>query len=267
MAKEKKTRKLTAYEVELLNTKVGKKNLFAYPNVDVEWSINRANYEIALSELQVEMIQLLNWIIANDKKVVVLFEGRDAAGKGGAIRRVTAHINQRHYRIEALPKPTEEETGQWYFQRYVNKLPKPGEIVFFDRSWYNRAVVGPVNNFCTQEEYEIFMGQVNEFERMIIESGTYLIKLYFSITKREQARRFKDIKENPLKRWKMSPVDERAQELWDEYTKYKERMFAETHTKMAPWKKIRANKKTYARLEAIKHILKSVPYKKNTDKK
>ena len=180
--------------------------------------------------------------------------------KGGAIRRIAAHINPRHYRIVALPKPTPEEEGQWYFQRYVNRLPKPGEIVFFDRSWYNRAIVEPVNGFCTQKEYETFMGQVNAFEQMIIESGTYLIKFYFSITKAEQASRFKDIKKDPLKKWKMTPVDERAQELWNEYTAYKKKMFAQTNLPTSPWVIIDANRKTFARIEATEYVLKTIPY-------
>ena len=251
---------LSQEELDIINSKIGLKSLLAEKNVNIEKSLRWAKYELKLRELQAELIQLQNWVIKENKKVVVLFEGRDAAGKGGAIRRTTAHINPRYYRILALPKPTVEEKSQWYFQRYANLLPKAGEIVFFDRSWYNRAVVEPVNGFCTNEEYERFMGQVNHFERMIIESGTYLIKLYFSITKSEQAKRFKEIKSSPLKRWKMTPVDERAQELWDEYTKYKEKMFEQTHTEIAPWVIIRADKKTEARVAAIKHILKTIPY-------
>jgi polyphosphate kinase 2 (PPK2 family) len=159
-----------------------------------------------------------------------------------------------------LPKPTEEEESQWYFQRYVNMLPKAGEIVFFDRSWYNRAIVEPVNRFCSKEAYQIFMRQVNDFERMITESGVILIKLYFSISKDEQAKRFKDIQEDPLKKWKFSAVDAAAQALWDTYTLYKKRMFKKTDTKIAPWIIIRANKKTRARIDAIEHILSLIPY-------
>jgi polyphosphate kinase 2 len=209
-------------------------------------------------------VSLQNWVIEGNRKVVILFQGRDAAGKGGAIRRLTAHINPRHYRIVALPKPTEEEQGQWYFQRYVNRLPKPGEIVFFDRSWYNRAVVEPVNGFCTQEQYHTFMGQVNDFERMLTESGTYLIKFYLSISKEEQAKRFADIRQSPLKRWKLTPVDERAQELWDEYTAYKERMFEKTNTAHAPWIIIEADRKTEARIAVAEHILERIPYRTGT---
>lgn len=252
---------LSEEDLATLNSPLGLKYLFADRKTDLAKALRLAKYEIRLRELQAQLIQLQEWVIAEGKKVVVLFEGRDAAGKGGAIRRITAHINPRHYRIYALPKPTEEEAGQWYFQRYVNHLPKPGEIVFFDRSWYNRAVVEPVNQFCTQEEYETFMQQVNDFERMIQSADTYLIKFYFSISKEEQARRFADIKSSPLKRWKMTAVDEAAQGLWDEYTRYKERMFEVTDTPNAPWKIIEANQKTKARLEALEHLLSVLPFK------
>lgn len=254
---------LSENELAVLNSPMGLKYLFENKKVDVKRALRLANYEIELRQLQAQLIQLQEWVINEGKKVVVLFEGRDAAGKGGAIRRITAHINPRQYRIIALPKPTEEERGQWYFQRYVNHLPKPGEIVFFDRSWYNRAVVEPVNGFCSEEEYETFMAQVNDFERMIQSSDTYLIKFYFSISKEEQARRFADIKSSPLKRWKMTPVDEASQGLWDEYTRYKERMFAESHTENAPWIIIEANQKTKARLEALDHLLQALPYRQD----
>ncbi len=194
-----------------------------------------------------------------------MFQGRDAAGKGGAIRRMTERINPRHFRIVALPKPTEEEKTQWYFQRYVNQFPRAGEIVFFDRSWYNRAVVEPVNGFCTPEEYQIFMNQVNDFERMISESKIRLVKIYMSISKREQAKRFEEIKNDPLKQWKMTPVDERAQELWDVYTDYKTKMFENTKKGGIPFKIIKANRKTTARIAAIQHVLKSIPYDKDLE--
>lgn len=210
--------------------------------------------------LQEEMIRMQNWVIENNKKVVILFEGRDSAGKGGAIMRFIRYINPRFYRIVALGVPTELERGQWYFQRYISNLPNPGEIVFFDRSWYNRAIVEPVNEFCTQEEYKTFMSQVNQFERMITESGIRLIKFYFSISKDEQTKRFEDIKSSPLKKWKFSPVDQKALELWDDYTDYKKKMFKKTNTKIAPWIVINANKKTKARVEAIEHILDVMPY-------
>ena len=252
---------LTPEDVEILNSKLGLKALFAEKKLNLERALRTARYETQLRELQAELIKLQQWVISNKKKVVVIFEGRDAAGKGGAIRRIVSHINPRHYRIIALPKPTVEEEGQWYFQRYIERLPKPGEMVFFDRSWYNRGVVEPVNGFCTQEQYRIFMGQVNEFERMLLESDTQLIKFYFSISKPEQQRRFKDIMASPLKQWKMTDVDRKAQELWDEYTYYKEKMFEHTHTPKAPWVVIKADKKSKARLEAVQHLLSHIPYR------
>ena len=251
---------LTEEDLAILNSRIGLKHLLMDDKLNYEKALRLARYEMKLRELQTELIKLQNWVIDRQQKVVVLFEGRDAAGKGGAIRRIAAHINPRYYRIVALPKPTEEEEGQWYFQRYVNRLPRPGEMAFFDRSWYNRAVVEPVNGFCTRKEYELFMGQVNEFERMLVESGTHFIKFYFSINKKEQARRFRDIKSSPLKKWKMTPVDERAQELWDQYTDYKEKMFEQTHTETCPWIIIDANEKQSARIEATEHILKTIPY-------
>ncbi|NVK26828.1 MAG: polyphosphate kinase 2 [Flavobacteriia bacterium] len=252
---------LSQEDLEILNSKIGKYFLLKSKNTDVWKALEESRSERILQNHQEELIKLQNWVIKGGEKVVILFEGRDAAGKGGAIRRMTKHINPRHYRIIALDKPTEDERRQWFFQRYINHLPKPGEIVFFDRSWYNRAVVEPVNGFCTEVEYERFMSQVNDFERMLIDSETHLIKFYFSITKEEQARRFEDIKSNPLKRWKMTPVDEKAQELWDKYTVYKQRMFDETSTELAPWIRIDADEKTSARLKAIEHVLKTIPYK------
>lgn len=252
---------LSDKEVKLLNSKVGLRSLFSNKKLDLEKTLKEVTYEKALLKRQIEMVKLQSWAIENNKKIVILFEGRDAAGKGGAIRRISSHINPRYFKVVALSKPTQDEKGQWYFQRYVNNLPEPGKIVFFDRSWYNRAVVEPVNGFCTQEEYDIFMDQVNQFEKMIIQSDIYLIKFYFSIDKREQQKRFDDIKKSDLKRWKMSPVDDRAQELWDEYTKYKEVMLSETDTDYAPWVILKANKKTEARLQAIEYILDTIPYK------
>lgn len=260
MTSKDKDFKLSKKDVELLNTPIGMRNLFADKKTDIQKALRLTRYETELREMQAELIKLQNWVIDNGKKVVILFEGRDAAGKGGAIRRITAHINPRHFRKVALPKPTEEEVGQWYFQRYVNQLPKAGEIVFFDRSWYNRAIIEPVNGFCTEEQYNIFMGQVNEFERMILESDTYLIKFWFSINKEEQARRFKDIKSSPLKKWKMTPVDQNAQRLWDEYTKYKVKMMEHTNLESSPWIVIEANKKSVARLTAARYILDTIPY-------
>lgn len=252
---------LTDEDVKLLNSKVGLMSLLRRKKINLLKSLEEAEYAVAFKEKQEELIKLQKWVIENDQKIVILFEGRDAAGKGGAIRRVTEHINPRHFSIVALDIPTEDERKQWFFQRYINKLPKPGEIVLFDRSWYNRAVVEPVNEFCTEKEYTIFMRQVNDFEKMLVESDTHLIKLYFSITKEEQGRRFEDIRINPSKRWKLTEVDENSRNLWDEYTTYKKKMFERTDTEYAPWKIVDANNKPKARLEVINHILEKIPYK------
>jgi polyphosphate kinase 2 len=252
--------KLSQEDVDLLNTKLGMHALLKSKKVNLKKAIKETRYALEFKSRQEELIKLQNWVIENGKKVVLLFEGRDAAGKGGAIRRITEYINPRHFRIIALNIPTEDESRQWFFQRYINQLPKPGEIVLFDRSWYNRAVVEPVNGFCTEKEYRTFMEQVNPFEKMLIDSDTYLLKFYFSITKEEQKRRFDDIQSNPLKMWKMTAVDKRAQELWDKYTRYKERMFEETNTQHAPWEVIDANQKSKARLHAINHVLFNIPY-------
>lgn len=262
MAKSQQSEQLELSEEDLalLNTRLGHRLLFRRPEVDVARALRDLRYEHQLRELQVKLIALQTWVIEQRERVCVLFEGRDAAGKGGAIRRVTARINPRHFRVVALDKPTADERGEWYFQRYVRCLPRPGELVFFDRSWYNRAIVEPVNGFCTDDEYRVFMTQVNPFEQMICESGVHLIKLYFSITKHEQAKRFGEIKDDPCKRWKITPVDLRAQELWDTYTHYKERMFAQTNTTTSPWIIIDANRKKPARLAAIEHILARLPY-------
>ena len=258
-------KELTSLELKKLNTNKALTALMSKSPINVDRALRYIDYERKLKKLQTEVIKLQTWAINNNEKIVVLFEGRDAAGKGGAIRRITERINPRHIRIVALPKPTEDEQSQWYFQRYIQQLPKAGEIVFFNRSWYNRAVVEPVNGFCTEEQYQVFMTQVNDFERMLLDSGIYLVKIYMSISKKEQAKRFDEIKNDPLKQWKMSPVDERAQELWDEYTKYKDEMFAKTDVPNSPWKVIKANRKTDARVNAINHILKSIPYDHTTE--
>ena len=257
--------KLLQPDAKILNTNKGLKALLSREPYNLEKAVRYTEYEKKLKKLQVELIRLQSWAIDENERIIVIFEGRDAAGKGGAIRRVTERMNPRHLRIVALPKPSEDEKSQWYFQRYVMQFPKAGEIVFFDRSWYNRAVVEPVNGFCTQAEYETFMTQVNDFERMITESGIRLVKIYMSISKREQSKRFQDIKSNPLKHWKMTDVDEKAQGLWDVYTTYKNKMFENTKEGGLPWRIIRANKKTYARVASIKHILKSIPYDKNKE--
>ncbi|MDO5615472.1 MAG: polyphosphate kinase 2 [Cruoricaptor ignavus] len=257
---------ITQEQYDILNTKKGLYALLQNETLDADKALKFVKYEKRLAKLQEEMIKLLNWVVENNQKVVVIFEGRDAAGKGGAIRRITENLNPRQHRVVALPKPDEVELGQWYFQRYINQLPKSGEIVFFDRSWYNRAVVEPVNGFCTEEEYKVFMEQVNEFEKMLIGSGVYLLKLYFSISKEEQEKRFKDIMGSPLKKWKYSNVDKNALNLWDKYTEYKEKMFEVSSTDFAPWRVLQANRKSRARIEALEYILQSIPYQtKNMD--
>jgi polyphosphate kinase 2 len=258
-------KELSSVNLKKLNSKKGLLALLSKQPLSLEKAIRYVDYQKKLKKLQVELIRMQTWAINNNERVIVVFQGRDAAGKGGAIRRVTERINPRHMRIVALPKPTEDEKSQWYFQRYVEQFPKAGEMVFFDRSWYNRAVVEPVNGFCTNQEYEIFMNQVNDFERMILESGIHLVKIYMSISKREQAKRFAEIKSDPLKQWKMTKLDEKAQALWEQYTEYKNAMFEKTNTAISPWKIIRANRKTEARVNVINHILDQIPYDKNLE--
>lgn len=246
-------------EFNVLNSKVGIKSLLQSKRIYIRKALKSTKYEKRIQKLQEELLKLQKWMTLKEQKAVIIFEGRDAAGKGGAIRRIVEHLNPREYRMVALRKPNEIEEGQWYFQRYINHLPKKGEIVFFDRSWYNRAVVEPVNGFCTQEEYDIFMSQINHFEKMMIDSGIYVIKMYFSISKEEQEKRFKEIINSPLKKWKFSNVDAKALELWDEYTKYKEKMFEHTNN-IVPWKIIKANRKMDARISSLEYILKQIPY-------
>ena len=247
-------------ELAQVSTRRGLVQLLRSKQVDVKRAARALQYEHELRQLQVELVKLQRDVQINGRRVVIVFEGRDAAGKGGAIRRFVEHLNPRSMRVVALPIPTEVEKGQWYFQRYVKNLPNPGELAFFDRSWYNRAVVEPVNQFCTKKQYQTFMQQVPEFEHMLYEDNIELIKFWFSISKEEQDRRFTARKKNPLKQWKVSPVDDKAQEHWDLYTKYKEEMFSKTHTSYAPWVIVKANSKFRARLEAIRHVLNSVSY-------
>lgn len=222
--------------------------------------VETLTYEAQLRQLQVELVKLQQWILKTNKRVAIIFEGRDAAGKGGNIRRFMEHLNPRSSRLVALNKPTEVERGQWYFQRYIKELPNPGEIVFFDRSWYNRAVVEPVMGFCTEQEYKEFLVQVPEFEHMLYEDGLIVIKFWLSISKEEQMKRFDSRNANPLKRWKFSPVDKKGQELWDRYTHYKEEMFSKTHTSYCPWMIIKTNNKKTARLEAMRYVLSNFDY-------
>jgi polyphosphate kinase 2 len=217
-------------------------------------------YESDLTLLQIELVKLQRWIQKQNKRLAIIFEGRDAAGKGGTIRRFIEHLNPRAMRVVALPKPTEEERGQWYFQRYMKQLPNKGEMVFFDRSWYNRGIVEPVNDFCTRQEYERFMQQAPEFEHMLVEDGVTLVKFWFSISREEQLARFESRAKNPLKQWKLSPLDGRAQGLWDAYTKYKESVLNRTHTSYSPWIIVKANNKKKARLDSIRYVLSLMDY-------
>ncbi len=214
----------------------------------------------ALRPYQVELLKLQHYLEVENVRMIVLFEGRDAAGKGGTIRRVTRFMNEKHYRVVALGKPTEEQRHQWYFQRYVSHFPTGGEIVLFDRSWYNRAMVEPVFGFCSDEEYKAFLRGVVGFEKDLVRQSTKLVKLYFSVTKDEQARRFNRRVSDPLRQWKLSEVDVQAQDRWDEFTEMKYRMLKRTSTVVAPWTIIRSGNKQLARLNAIKVILNSVPY-------
>ena len=229
-------------------------------NIDLTPVLSTINYDEELKKLQIELVKLQRWILKNNKRIVVIFEGRDAAGKGGNIRRFSEHLNPRSMRTVALTKPTEIERGQWYFERYIKELPNPGQIVFFDRSWYNRAVVEPVMGFCDKQQYKQFMTQVPEFEHMLYEDGIILIKFWFSINKEEQKYRFDARLKNPLKRWKFSPVDEKGQQLWDLYTYYKDRMFSNTHTTYSPWIIVQANDKKSARLECMRYVLSQFDY-------
>ncbi len=229
--------------------------------IPINKTLKKLRYEAELAKLQSEIVDLQKWIAQNKMRVAVIFEGRDAAGKGGSIKRFKEHLNPRTSRVVALTKPTEVEKGQWYFRRYIKVLPNAGEIVFFDRSWYNRAVVEPVMGFCTKEQYEKFMEQVPEFEHLLYEDNLKIIKFWFSISKDEQKRRFDARLSNPLKRWKFSPVDMKGQELWDKYTYYKEQMFSKTHTNFSPWIIVKTNSKKQARLESMRYLLSQFDYK------
>lgn len=220
----------------------------------------RKNYERSKYQLQVELLKLQAWVKETGQKVVIIFEGRDAAGKGGAIKRFMEHLNPRGARVVALEKPTETERGQWYFQRYIQHLPTAGEIVLFDRSWYNRAGVERVMGFCSPEEYDDFMRQVPEFERNLVRSGIHLFKFWFSVSRKEQRRRFKEREKHPLKQWKLSPIDKASLDKWDDYTHAKEAMFFSTDTADAPWIVIKSDCKKRARLNAMRYVLHRLAY-------
>ncbi|HEU0291364.1 MAG TPA: polyphosphate kinase 2 [Anaerolineales bacterium] len=227
---------------------------------DEQVAINKKTYEKELARLQVELIKLQEWIRHQRLKVVVIFEGRDAAGKGGTIKRITESLNPRVCRVVALPAPTEREKTQWYFQRYVANLPAGGEMVLFDRSWYNRANVERVMGFCTEQEYREFLRSVPEFERMLVRSDVILIKYWFSVSDKEQELRFQARIKDPTKRWKLSPMDLQSRARWVEYSKAKDEMFAHTDIKQAPWYVVNADDKKCARLNCIRHLLSMIPY-------
>lgn len=251
---------------DILSTFKNKSDFIAYleqhqeDNPIYKSALEKYAYEQELLPLQAELVDFQRWVQKTDQKIAIIFEGRDASGKGGTIKRFKEHLNPRAMRVVALNKPTEIEKNQWYFNRYIKELPNAGEIVFFDRSWYNRAVVEPVMGFCTPEQYNRFIIQVPEFENMLYESGTVLIKFWFSVSKEEQKCRFDKRLKNPLKKWKFSPVDEKGQELWDDFTKYKNQMFSRTHNSFSPWVVIKANDKQRARLESIKYVLSLFEY-------
>lgn len=217
--------------------------------------LKQLEYEKELNQLQYEMLRLQEFMISQKKKLLVIYEGRDAAGKGGTISRTIGKMNPKNFRVTALPKPTEIETQQWYFQRYIQQLPKQEEVVFFDRSWYNRAVVEPVFGFCTNEQHESFMNQVNSLEHLLIDDGMILIKFFLNISKEEQEKRLNERQEDPMKQYKIGGLDKQAQEKWDEYTHYIDKMLKKTSTEKSPWIEIKTDDKKEARLETMKYIL------------
>ena len=256
--------RLMGYTKEQLLSATTRKELIDIADkndISISKTLYKLKYEAELRKLQSELVQLQKWIAENKMRVAIIFEGRDAAGKGGSIKRFKEHLNPRTSRVVALTKPTEVEKGQWYFRRYIQVLPNPGEIVFFDRSWYNRAVVEPVMGFCSKDQYNKFMVQVPEFEHLLYEDNVKIIKFWFSISKEEQKKRFDSRLSNPLKRWKFSPVDMKGQELWDKYTHYKEEMFSKTHTNFSPWIIVKTNDKKQARLESMRHVLSQFDFK------
>ncbi len=239
---------------DLFKDKTTLKMLFSNGDVELDKIELDLRYYEDLEALQIRLVKLQKKITENGMRIALVFEGRDSSGKGGTIRRFIEHLNPREMRVVALAKPNDKELGQWYFQRYIKQLPNRGEIVFFDRSWYNRAVVEPVNGFCTKEQYDEFMGQVNDFERMLIDDGILLIKFWLEIDKEEQIKRFESRIRDPLKQWKMSAIDERALDLWPIYSRYIDRMLKQTN-EYVNWNIINANSKKAARLECIELVL------------
>ena len=245
----------------ILNDRDALKRNFRGGEYPYKTKLTTKHYEERMARLQIELLKVQNWIKESGEKVVVLFEGRDAAGKGGTIKRYMEHLNPRGARVVALDKPTERERGQWYFQRYVGHLPTKGEVVLFDRSWYNRSGVERVMEFCTPTEYLEFMRQCPEYERMLVNSGIRLFKYWFSVSRDEQRRRFRERKVHPLKQWKLSPIDMASLDKWEAYTRAKEAMFYFTDTAEAPWTVIKSDCKKRARLNALRYVLHKLPYK------
>jgi polyphosphate kinase 2 len=258
---EGKTLKLQDYVQE--HQQLAEEN--ARLKAETKKAVKRYRREEELKPFQAELLRVQQYLEEKQRRMIILFEGRDAAGKGGTIRRVTRYMNEKHYRVVALGKPTEEQKTQWYYQKYVSTFPRAGEIVLFDRSWYNRAMVERVFSYCTEKEYYDFMRGVVGFERDLVRQDTILVKLYFSVTKEEQARRFERRKTDPLRQWKLSEVDLQAQDRWDDFTNVKYEMLKRTHTIDAPWTVVRSNDKHQARLNAIKVILNAVPYSRLDD--
>jgi polyphosphate kinase 2 len=245
-------------ELDLLKSIIGD-----YKSIDpdvLKDGIQKVYDNQELKQYQIELIKMQQYLEKTNKKMIILFEGRDASGKGGAIRRITRYMNGRHYRVVALGKPTETQKHQWFFQKYIEHFPTGGEVVLFDRSWYNRAMVEPIFGFCTPEQYEIFMEDVVNFEHDLVRQDIILIKLYFSVSKDEQLNRFESRRTNPLKQWKLSEVDLQAQDLWDEFSEKKYEMLKQTSSRSAPWSIVRSDNKHKARMEAVKIILNSVDY-------
>lgn len=240
--------------------KLSKRDIFKHGNYPYDQKISRAEYDASKLELQIEILKMQSWVKETGQRVLILFEGRDAAGKGGTIKRFMEHLNPRGAHVIALEKPSEAEQGQWYFQRYIKHLPSKGEIVLFDRSWYNRAGVENVMGFCTPNQYMEFMRQAAELERMLSRDGIKLFKLWFSVGRDEQLRRFQQRRKDPLKQWKLSPIDLASLDKWDDYTKAKEAMFFFTDTADAPWTVVKSDDKKRARINAIRHILHNLEY-------
>jgi len=258
---KKKTEKVDEVEKEKGEVK-GKRE-----KVQIWVKKEKLAYEKELIRLQVELLKLQNHVKDKGLKILMIFEGRDAAGKGGTIKRITEHLNPRGARVVALEKPSDRESSQWYFQRYVTHLPAAGEMVLFDRSWYNRSMVEPVMGFCSEREHHKFLKDAPEFEKMIVEENIQIFKFYFSVSKKEQAKRFKARETDPLKQYKLSPVDKESQRLWDEYSLAKFMMLSATHTDKAPWTIVKSDDKKKARINAIKHILNFVDYPDKIDAK